>query len=69
MTLRVEHNYQVIEVGSRKFAVESFENLSFVVTDYETGADIGSVTASTDDDLLAQVQALIAGLAYLHSRL
>lgn len=62
MTLRIENNYQLLDIGGRKFAVESFDNRMLDVSGSETGARIGSVTANTDDDLLDQVTALIASL-------
>lgn len=61
MTLRIENNYQLLDIGGRKFAIESFDNRTFDVSNSETGARLGSVTANTDDDLLDQVTVLIMG--------
>ncbi|TAN51636.1 MAG: hypothetical protein EPN26_08830 [Rhodospirillales bacterium] len=62
MTLQIENNYQLLDIGGMKFAVESFDNRTFDVADSETGARIGSVTANSDDDLLDKVTALISGM-------
>lgn len=62
MTLRIENNYQLLDIGGMKFAVESFDNRTFDVSNSETGARIGAVAANTDDDLLDQITALIASL-------
>lgn len=59
MTLRIENNYQLLDIGGRKFAIESFDNQTFDISDSETGVRIGSVTANTDDDLLDQITALV----------
>lgn len=60
MTLRIENNYQILDIGRRKLAVESFDNRAFDISDYETGEQVGTVTARDDTDLLDQVAALVS---------
>lgn len=62
MTVRIENNYQLLDIGGWTFAVESFDNRTFDILDSETSAWIGAVTASTDDDLLDRVTALVSGM-------
>ena len=54
---QIENNYQLLDIGGRTFAVESFDNRTFDIFDREMGVLIGTITASADAELLDRVTA------------